>query len=83
MNRFNFEKNLPHQTEAVENTISVFKNLISKLEKKWYKCYCGTLDNTDNITETFDYILMSQVIEHTYDPIYRLFRIYRMKCREY
>ena len=27
MKRFNFEKNLPHQTEAVENTISVFKNL--------------------------------------------------------
>ena len=43
--------------------------LVEKLQNQWYKCYHWTLDNIDDINEKFDYILMSQVIEHTYNPL--------------
>ncbi len=43
--------------------------IIKWLRKEWYKCYVWTLDDISNIEEKFDYILMSQVIEHTYNPI--------------
>ena len=53
MNRFNFEKNLSHQTEAVENTISVFKNLEIKKDKGVDKNYINPYFNTnqDNIID--------------------------------
>jgi len=43
--------------------------IIEWLRNEWYKCYTWTLDDISNIEEKFDYILMSQVIEHTYNPI--------------
>jgi len=53
MNRLNFEKNLSHQTEAVENTIAVFKNLEIKKDKGVNKNYINPYFSTyqDNIID--------------------------------
>jgi type III restriction enzyme len=53
MNRLNFEKNLSHQTEAVENTIAVFKNLKIKKDKGIDKNYINPYFSTyqDNIID--------------------------------
>ncbi|PSM51759.1 type III restriction/modification system, restriction subunit [Campylobacter blaseri] len=49
MKGFNFEKNLPHQTQAVNNTIAVFENLeINKPEQINKNCVNPILDKNIN-----------------------------------
>lgn len=55
---------------ARENRVGMEVNadLANSIKKQWYQCYVWTLWEISAIQEKFDVILMSQVIEHVYEP---------------
>lgn len=52
--------------------IEINGNIVQDIKDQWYKCYQWDLTSIDHIKEKFDIILMSQVIEHVYEPIHIL-----------